>query len=163
VPRDVDPEMSKLDGIFVYDIDDLQEAVSSHVDSRKKEAEHAESIIQTEVERFHARLQTLHVVPMIVSLQDQFETIRQAELDRVRGRLGKLTPEQEMAVEALTHGIVNKIMHTPIRSLKSAATGPEMTTIIETFRKIFDLHDKSAVLREPRAETADDVKKGQGN
>ena len=163
VPRDVDPEMSKLDGIFVYDIDDLQEAVSSHVDSRKKEAEHAESIIQTEVERFHARLQTLHVVPMIVSLQDQFETIRQAELDRVRGRLGKLTPEQEMAVEALTHGIVNKIMHTPIRSLKSAATGPEMTTIIETFRKIFDLHDKSAALREPRAETADDVKKGQGN
>ena len=163
VPRDVDPEMSKLDGIFVYDIDDLQEAVSSHVDSRKKEAEHAESIIQTEVERFHARLQTLHVVPMIVSLQDQFETIRQAELDRVRGRLGKLTPEQEMAVEALTHGIVNKIMHTPIRSLKSAATGPEMTTIIETFRKIFDLHDKSAVLREPRAEAADDVKKGQGN
>jgi glutamyl-tRNA reductase len=163
VPRDVDPEMSKLDGIFVYDIDDLQEAVSSHVDSRKKEAEHAESIIQTEVERFHARLQTLHVVPMIVSLHDQFETIRQAELDRVRGRLGKLTPEQEMAVEALTHGIVNKIMHTPIRSLKSAATGPEMTTIIETFRKIFDLHDKSAASREARTEASEDVKKGQGN
>lgn len=163
VPRDVDPEMSKLDGIFVYDIDDLQEAVSSHVESRKKEAEHAESIIQTEVERFHARLQTLHVVPTIVSLQDQFETIRQAELDRVRGRLGKLTPEQEMAVEALTHGIVNKIMHTPIRSLKSAAAGPEMTTIIETFRKIFDLRDKSPATLETRAEASEDLKKGQGN
>ena len=163
VPRDVDPEMSKLDGIFVYDIDDLQEAVSSHVDSRKKEAEHAESIIRTEVERFHARLQTLHVVPTIVSLQDQFETIRQAELDRVRGRLGKLTPEQEMAVEALTHGIVNKIMHTPIRSLKSAAAGPEMTTIIETFRKIFDLREKSPVALEGSAEAPQDLKKGQGN
>ncbi|HET8824766.1 MAG TPA: glutamyl-tRNA reductase [Terriglobales bacterium] len=163
VPRDVDPEMSKLDGIFVYDIDDLQEAVSSHVESRKKEAEHAESIIQTEVERFHARLQTLHVVPTIVSLQDQFETIRQAELDRVRGRLGKLTPEQEMAVEALTHGIVNKIMHTPIRSLKSAAAGPEMTTIIETFRKIFDLPEKPPASLEVQDAPPQDLKKGQGN
>jgi glutamyl-tRNA reductase len=163
VPRDVDPEMSKLDGIFVYDIDDLQEAVSSHVESRKKEAEHAESIIQAEVERFHARLQTLHVVPTIVSLQDQFETIRQAELDRVRGRLGKLTPEQEMAVEALTHGIVNKIMHTPIRNLKSAATGPEMTTLVETFRKIFDLRDKPPASLEAKSESLDDLKKGQGN
>lgn len=139
VPRDVDPEMNKLDGIFVYDIDDLQDAVSSHVEGRKKEAERAESIIEVEVERFQARLQTLHVVPTIVSLQDQFETIRQAELDRARGRLGKLSPEQEAAVEALSRGIVNKILHTPIRSLKSAAAGPEITNLIDSFRKIFDL------------------------
>ena len=163
VPRDVDAGMGKLDGIFVYDIDDLQESVSSHVESRKKEAEHAESIIQTEVERFHARLQTLHVVPTIVSLQDQFETIRQAELDRVRGRLGKLTPEQEMAVDALTHGIINKIMHTPIRSLKSAAAGPEMTTLVETFRKIFDLRDKPPAQLESPTEATSELKKGQGN
>ena len=163
VPRDVDPEMSKLDGIFVYDIDDLQESVSSHVQSRKKEAEHAESIVQAEVERFHARLQTLHVVPTIVSLQDQFETIRQAELDRVRGRLGKLTPEQETAVEALTRGIVNKIMHTPIRRLKNAAAGPEMSTLVETFRKIFDLPEKPPVSLEVDVRGSDEVKKGQGN
>ena len=163
VPRDVDPAMNKLDGIFVYDIDDLQDAVSSHVESRKKEAEHAESIIQTEVERFHARLLTLHVVPTIVSLQDQFETIRQAELDRVRGRLGKLTPEQEGAVEALTHGIINKIMHTPIHSLKSAAAGPEMTTVVETFRKIFDLHEKPAALPEGEDHPPNDDTKGQGS
>jgi len=162
VPRDVDAEMNKLDGIFVYDIDDLQDAGSSHVQSRKKEAEQAESIIQLEVERFHARLQTLHVVPTIVSLQDQFETIRQAEVDRVRGRLGKLTPEQEMAVDALTRGIINKIMHTPIRSLKSAAVGPEMTTLVDTFRKIFDLHDKSQASLEDET-PADDLKKGQRN
>jgi len=148
VPRDVDPEMNKLDGIFVYDIDDLQDAVSSHVEGRYKEAERAESIIDAEVERFQARLQTLHVVPMIVSLQDQFETIRQAELERVRGRLGKLSPEQEAAIEALSHGIVNKILHTPIRSLKSAAAGPEITTLIASFRKIFDLQAKSAASHE---------------
>ena len=62
----------------------------------------------------------------------------------MRGRLGKLSPEQEAAVEALSHGIVNKILHTPIRSLKSAAAGPEITTLIESFRKIFDLQVKPA-------------------
>jgi len=144
VPRDVDPEMNKLDGIFVYDIDDLQEAVTSNVEGRRKEAEHAESIIDVEVERFQARLQTLHVVPTIVSLQDHFETIRQAELDRVRGRLGQLSPEQETAVEALTRGIVNKILHTPISRLKTAAAGPEVTTLIDSFKKLFNLPDKHA-------------------
>lgn len=145
VPRDVDPEMNKLDGIFVYDIDDLQEAVTSHVAGRKHEAERAEQIIEAEVERFQARLHTLHLAPTIVSLQDQFETIRQAELDRVRGRLGTLTPEQEQAIEALSRGIVSKILHTPIRSLKTAAAGPEITTLIESFRKIFDIQIKTAV------------------
>ena len=62
---------------------------------------------------FKVRLQTLDVVPTIVSLQDHLETIRQAEIDRVRGRLGPLSPEQELAVEALTRGIISKIMHTP--------------------------------------------------
>ena len=95
VPRDVDPEMNKLDGIFVYDIDDLQQVVSSHISDRRVEADRAEAIVQLEVDKFQARLQTLDVVPTIVSLQEHLETVRQAEIDRVRGRLGTLTPEQE--------------------------------------------------------------------
>ncbi len=144
VPRDVDPEMNKLDGIFVYDIDDLQQAVTSHVADRRKEAERADDIIDIEVERFHARLQTLEVVPTIVSLQDHLETIRQAEIDRVRGRLGHLSPEQELAVDALTHGIINKIMHTPISTLKTAARDSEATTIVETVRRLFNLEGKKS-------------------
>jgi glutamyl-tRNA reductase len=163
VPRDVDPEMNKLDGIFVYDIDDLQDAVTSHVEGRKKEAELAEIIIEAEVERFQVRLKTLHVVPTIVSLQEQFETIRQAELDRVRGRLGKLSPEQEMAIETLSRGIVNKILHTPIRSLKSAAAGPEITTLIDSFRKLFDLQAKPPVLHDAQEAAADDDDSEQGS
>src|SRR4029077_16455683 len=137
VPRDVDPGMNKLDGIFVYDIDHLQRAVSSHVDDRRKEAERAEAIVMAEVERFQIRLQTLDVVPTIVSLQDHLETIRQAEIDRVRGRLGALSPEQELAVEALTRGIVSKIMHTPISALKTAVREPEATTVIDLVRRLF--------------------------
>ena len=144
VPRDVDPAMNKLDGIFVYDIDDLQQAVASHVADRRKEAERAEAIVALEVERFQARIQTLDVVPTIVSLQDHLETIRQAEIDRVRGRLGPMTPEQELAVEALTRGIVNKIMHTPISALKSAAREPEATTVIDLVRRLFNLQEKRA-------------------
>ncbi len=142
VPRDVDPEMNKLDGIFVYDIDDLQQAVESHVADRRKEAERAEDIVSSEVVRFQERLQTLDVVPTIVSLQDHLETIRQAEIDRVRGRLGPLSPEQELALESLTHGIVNKIMHTPITTLKTAAREAEATTVIDIVRRLFNLQEK---------------------
>ena len=144
VPRDVDPELNKVDGIFVYDIDDLQQAVSAHVADRRKEAERAETIIAGEVDRFQSRLQTLDVVPTIVSLQDHLETIRQAEIDRVRGRLGPLSPDQELAVEALTRGIVNKIMHTPISTLKTAARESEATTVVELVRRLFNLQEKKA-------------------
>ena len=144
VPRDVAPEMGKLDGIFTYDTDNLQQAVSSYVANRRKEAQRAEAIIASEVEnfkaRFESRLHTLDVVPTIVSLQDHLETIRQAEIDRVRGRLGPLSPEQESAVEALTRGIINKVMHTPITMIKSAAREAEATTVIDVVRRLFNLH-----------------------
>ncbi|HEX8798794.1 MAG TPA: glutamyl-tRNA reductase [Terriglobales bacterium] len=142
VPRDVDPQMNKLDGIFVYDIDDLQQVVTSHISDRRAEADRAEAIVQLEVDKFQARMQTLDVVPTIVSLQEHLETVRQAEIDRVRGRLGTLTPEQELAVEALSRGIINKIMHTPITTLKSAAReSSESTTVIDLVRKLFNLRD----------------------
>jgi glutamyl-tRNA reductase len=152
VPRDVDPEMNKLDGIFVYDIDDLQQVVTSHVADRRVEADRAEAIVQLEVDKFQARLQTLDVVPTIVSLQEHLETVRQAEIDRVRGRLGNLSPEQELAVEALTRGIVNKIMHTPITTLKSAAReSPEATTVIDLVRRLFGLRELKVSVKEDEA------------
>src|ERR1700723_3347662 len=80
VPRDVSPEMAKLDGIFAYNLDDLQQAVSSHVADRHKEAELAEAIIANEVERFEARLHTLDGVPTIGPLQDHLATIPHAEI-----------------------------------------------------------------------------------
>jgi glutamyl-tRNA reductase len=56
-----------------------------------------------------------------------------------------MTPEQEIAVEALTRGIINKVMHTPITTLKSAAKESEATTIVDVVRRLFNLHDKEAV------------------
>lgn len=146
VPRDVAPEMNQVEGIFVYDIDDLQAVVSTHVNDRQREATRAEQIIEAEVVRFQQRVQTLDVVPTIASLQEHLETIRQAEIDKVRSRMGKLTPEQEMAIESMTRGIVNKILHVPITTLKSAAreNHTETTTLVDLVRRLFNLTEKSS-------------------
>jgi glutamyl-tRNA reductase len=143
VPRNVAPEVNDLDGLFVYDIDDLQGLASKNTDDRKKEAERAEQIVDLEVERFAQRMKSLAVVPTILSLQEYCETIRQAEIDRVRGRLGEISPEQEAAVEAMTRGIINKLLHTPITTLKSTAAEPEASTIHEMIRRIFNLNANS--------------------
>ena len=121
VPRDVDPRMNRIEGIFVYDIDDLQSVAASHIAERSREAEHAESIVAGEVNRYHQKLQTLNVVPAIVGLQESAEEIRQAEIRRAHSRLQSLTPEQLAAVDALTRGMMNKFLHAPLQALKTAA------------------------------------------
>jgi glutamyl-tRNA reductase len=121
VPRDVDPAMNKLDGIFVYDIDDLQQVAAAHMEARNREASDAETLIAGEVERFHQRQRTVNLAPAIVALQRKAEEIRQGELHRIQARLGTLTPEQAAAVEALTRGLVNKFLHPPMQAIKQAA------------------------------------------
>jgi glutamyl-tRNA reductase len=142
VPRNVAPEVNRLEGMFVYDIDDLQSIASKNTSEREKEAERAEKIVELEVERFALRIKTLEVVPTILSLQEYCETIRQAEIDRIRGRLGSISPEQEAAIDAMTRGIINKLLHTPITTLKSSANAPEAATIHEMIRRIFNLENR---------------------
>jgi glutamyl-tRNA reductase len=149
VPRDVDEGMSRLDGIFVYDIDDLQSVVSSNLEGRAREAERANQIIEGELDRFKARMSSRELGPTILSLQEHLETIRQAEVDKIRGRLGRLTPEQEAAIEALTRGIVNKVLHTPIVALKSSLQDSPPATVIELVQKMFNLPAKT---RQPQDE-----------
>jgi glutamyl-tRNA reductase len=121
MPRDVSPEMGKLEGIFVYDMDDLQQVAAAHMSERAQEATDAEAMIAREVERFELRQRAMNVAPAIVELQRQAEQIRQNELKRERGKLADLTAEQMEAVEALTHGLVNKFLHAPMTALKQAA------------------------------------------
>ena len=129
VPRDVDPAMNKLEGIFVYDIDDLQQVAASHMAERSREAGDAEALIEAEVERFHQRQRTVNVAPAIVALQHQAEEIRQTELKRMHAKLGSLSAEQIAAVEALTRGLVNKFLHPPMQALKQAARENDSTRV----------------------------------
>jgi glutamyl-tRNA reductase len=121
VPRDVDPELNNLDGIFVYDIDDLQQVAAAHMEERSLQAIDAEAIIAAEVERFNQRQRTVNAAPAIVALQKRAEEIRIAEVERIHSRLGTLTAEQLAAVEALTRGLVNKFLHPPMQAIKQAA------------------------------------------
>ena len=139
VPRDIDPELNKIDNIFLYDIDDLGQVVESNRRERQREADRGEELIEHEVDRFLAHVRSLEVVPTIVSLQARLEEIRRGEVERLRGKLGPLSPEQEQALDALTRGIINKILHEPMAQLKSAAQQPDSLRIVDIVRKVFNL------------------------
>ncbi len=141
VPRNIEPSVNKLDNVFLYDIDDLQKVVDENLEGRKHSAEEAEAIIREEVERMMSRLKAREVVPTIVSLQEQLEKLRTAELARMRGKFGTLTPEQEEALVALTKGIINKIAHGPISELRRQANQPDGHHFVVAIRKVFRLGD----------------------
>jgi glutamyl-tRNA reductase len=121
VPRDVDPAVNRLDGIFLYDIDDLQSVAGSHLKERSKEAERAEAMILAEVDKYQTRLHSLNVGPEIAQFHQAAEQMRLGELRRLGGRLQGLSAEQQAAVEALTRGLVNKFLHQPVQAMKTAA------------------------------------------
>jgi glutamyl-tRNA reductase len=142
VPRDVDPEMNRVDGIFLYDIDDLQSVASANRTNRAAAAEQAEAIIAAEVERYRQQLSMLDAVPVIRALQQAAETMRQSELRkaeaRLRGAAGPpLSDEQWSAVEALTRGVTNKLLHPTLQAIKAAAAEGD-TAKLESFRATFD-------------------------
>jgi glutamyl-tRNA reductase len=138
VPRDVDPEVNKLDGIFLYDIDDLQSVAGSHLKERGKEAQLAEAMILAEVNKYQRRMHALNVGPEIVQLQQSAEQIRQSELRRVGSRLQSLSQDQQAAVESLTRGLINKFLHQPVQAIKAAASDGNAAAV-EAIREAFGL------------------------
>ena len=139
VPRNIDPEANKLDNLFLYDIDDLQQVVNTNLKERLREAHRGEQIAEQEVERLLRRLKTLDVVPTIIDLRTHLEEIRARELVRMNSQLASLTPQQREAVEALTRSMVNKILHPPVSHLKTFAQQPDGLKLVETVRRIFNL------------------------
>jgi glutamyl-tRNA reductase len=117
--------------------------------SMSLEAKHAGQSIDGEARDLDYGQEMPDVVPTIALLQDHFETIRQTEVHRLRGRLGRLSIEQELAIEALTQGIMSNILNTPIDILKtvaqesrSVARESEAATIIHTIKRLFNLQDQ---------------------
>ncbi len=137
VPRNVDPAINELDNAFVYDIDDLGQVVEANRKEREREAAWAEEIIEQEVARTMKRLASRDVAPTIVALEQRLNRIRDDEMERMRGRLSALTPEQREAVDAVTRAMLNKILHGPIRELKEGAGRPEQGALVQLIRKIF--------------------------
>ena len=137
VPRDLDPEIANLPYAFLYDVDDLDEAVGTG--TVEGAAARAEAIVAEEAERFRAWQASRGVVPAIASLRARAEEIRLRELERAGRRLADLSPEERRVVEAVTVQIVNKLLHDPTVRLKEAAAGADGATYADAVRHLFGL------------------------
>jgi glutamyl-tRNA reductase len=139
VPRDLDPAIHKLDGCYLYDIDDLEAIVAETLAGRRSEAGRAEAIVAAEADKFHEWLASLEVVPAIASLRARAEEIREAELRKAEGVLGRLDAGERRAVESITAQIVNKLLHLPTVRMKEAAVSADGVIYAEAVRHLFGL------------------------
>ena len=142
VPRNVAPDVNDLDDVFVYDVDDLRSVVEANLRERMREAQRAEALVAREVVKFSDRLRSLEVVPTIVSLREKLEEIRQAELARALGRLPGADPATRQALEALSQGIVNKVLHAPTVKLRDSSKAGHGRRWIEVISELFGLGGK---------------------
>jgi glutamyl-tRNA reductase len=139
VPRDVDPAAADLPGVTLLDMDDLRRFAEAGLAERRREVASVHRIIEEEVDRFRAVSTAREVAPLISALHAHGDSVRQAELDRLRARLGDLDDRQLEAIEAITHGIVAKLLHEPTIALKDAAGTPKGERLADALRDLFEL------------------------
>ena len=139
VPRALDPELNALDGVYLYDIDDLEGVIADNRGARAREAVKAESIVESEVDAFWRWFTTLDVVPTIVALRARLEAIRRRELERTLASFGAVDARQQQAIERLSHAIVNKILHAPLKALRGNQSEPDEAFYVEAVRRLFRL------------------------
>jgi glutamyl-tRNA reductase len=139
VPRDVDPTAADIPGVTLLDMDDLRTFADAGLAERQGEVAAVRRMLADEVERFVAVSTAREVAPLVAGMHERGEAVRTAELDRYRARLGELDDRQFDAVEALTKGIVAKLLHDPTIGLKDAAGTPRGERLAEAMRDLFDL------------------------
>jgi glutamyl-tRNA reductase len=140
VPRNIHPDVAKIDGAYLYNVDDLQQVADANRDRRQQKAAEAEQIVVREVEAFRKRLVAQDAVPTILELQQRLDAIRAAELEKCLRKMGPMTAEQRTVVEVFSSQLVNKILHYPILELKESGDEPhERESLRRTIRKIFGL------------------------
>jgi glutamyl-tRNA reductase len=139
VPRNIDPQVNRIDNVFLYDIDDLQLIVDANLEGRQKEALKAEEIVSEELTVINQWLRSLEVVPTLTALRTKAEEIRRMEVNKFLSKLGDLTPEQRETVEGLAASIVNKLLHSPLVALKDEARSKNGAQYVEAARRLFNL------------------------
>lgn len=139
VPRDVDPACGDLPGVTVLDVDAVRAQAASGPTGEAVAA--AEQIVAEEAQRFAAWTRTVRVEPTIAALRSRAEQVRAAEVERLAGRLGDLDERQRDALEALTRGIVNTLLHEPTVRLKQIADARGADHHAAALAELFDLDD----------------------
>ena len=140
VPRDIEPEANDIDGVYLYNIDDLQTVVSENLGERMNEALKTEDIVSDEVKKFMDWTKTLDLAPTIVALREKLEKIRCGEISRMNGKLSKLDDNQREILEIITKSIINKIAHDPISFLKKTKSANRKEVNSDIVQKVFNLH-----------------------
>lgn len=131
VPRDIDPEVSALPGVRLWDVDSLQAICEGNRAARESEVAEAERLIDGEVAKFAEWWAGQEVVPTIRALRERAESIRTAELERTLSKLAHLSPQEQAAIGALSAAIVNKLLHQPIAALKDPQGGGQLAAIVQ--------------------------------
>jgi glutamyl-tRNA reductase len=137
VPRDIEPEAADLDDVFLYSIDDLGQIVSANIDSRRSAVAQAEAIIDSQVGQFMHWMQVRESVPLIRALRGRADEARREELDRALRMLAR-GEDPAKVLDALSQGLVNKLMHAPTQALNETA-GPDQKELAETLARLFKL------------------------
>jgi glutamyl-tRNA reductase len=139
VPRDIDPAVNNLENVFLYDIDDLENVVAANRRERQQEALAAEDLVWREVRYFQQWLAAQDAVPTIVALRQRADMIRLEELDKALTRLGSVGDRDRRVIEALTVGIVNKLLHAPTVNLKRSSREGQGRDYVQLVRRLFEL------------------------
>ncbi len=143
VPRDIDPAVNNLENVYLYDVDDLAAVVEQNKAERAKEAARAEIIVEESVMAFRRWFDALDAVPTIKAIRERMEAVRAAEMEKSRGALKDLSPEEVEAVERLTRSILAKLLHGPTVFLKKGAHGrARKRDIIGAARDMFSLDEE---------------------
>src|SRR5438046_5300671 len=116
VPRDIEPEVAELDDVFLYTVDDLGHMVSTNLDARRSAVAQAEAIIDSQVGQFMHWMRTRENVPLIRELRSRADEARREELERALKALARGEEPREV-LDALSQGLVNKLLHAPTRAL----------------------------------------------
>ena len=142
VPRDVDPDVHTLDGVYAYDVDDIQKVIDENQAARAAAAARAEVLVAEEVARYIRQRAVREQVPVLAQLRARAEQIRRAELERAMANLpGPLTPAQEKVIEAMTSAIVNKMLHQPTAKLRAVEAGD--SELADAAAELFGLDGKT--------------------
>ena len=119
VPRDIEPEVAKLNDVYLYTVDDLKDVIEENLRHREEAASHAETIIREGVESWRKQLRAQNAVGTIRAFRQSVEQLRDAELDKALTALQRGQPAEEV-LTALARSLTNKLLHTPTLRLKKA-------------------------------------------
>jgi glutamyl-tRNA reductase len=139
VPRDVAAEVTRLENVTLLYLDDLRDWAGRALVLRAEEAHRVDAIVSEEVERFGIEATARQAAPLVAQLRERAETIRRSEIERFTARLASLDDAQRAALEAVTKGIVAKLLHSPSVKLKDEAGTPQGERNAATVRDLFDL------------------------